>query len=318
MVWNGTRAGVAWIEDSTPLQAYFRTVPLDGAALPISSLGVLAQGETVDVAWDGANWRLAWSDDDPNREVMLSTDGAAPRALTANTRQDMRARIAPLSGGKIAYLWAVDSPAFGLHLTIFDATGTKLVDDVSVATETGTLETHNLIWTGSELVVFYATGAKLMMLRLDETGKPLAAPIMITSQPSSFNFASASWTGDRFLIAWITSADGMRVAYFDKAGAMLAPSLPAPANDILSSIPSVAVGPTSDAVAWDTVWGQAYVVEVLRNGTYGKLYTFEAAYEPSVAWVGSTWAVALVQRQTPPPSNPNPIPDNINVVQLCR
>jgi hypothetical protein len=321
MVWNGTKAGVAWLEDSTSLSGHFRTVSLDGTADPIANLGVLAQGETVQVAWDGANWRLAWSDDDPNREVMLSTDGAAPRSLTANSRQDMRAHIAPLPGGKIAYLWAVDPPAFSLRLTVFDASGAKLVDDLAIGTETDSLETHSLIWTGTELVAFYGANSKLMMVRMNPDGSQIAPPVKVVAAPDSFtvfNYASATWTGDRFLVAWSLSSGEFRIAYVDPSGQLMSPALIPPASALLSSVVAVAAGSTVDAVAWDNAEGSSYLVEVSRDGKLGMLYTFKDAYNPSAVWTGSTWAVALTQHYFPTPDGLPAKPANINLVQLCR
>src|SRR5438045_1307372 len=77
MTWNGTKFGVSWLEDASsqavsPQSAHFRTLSGDGTMDPIANLG--AAGEEVQVAWDGASWRLAWSNTATNPEIMLSTN----------------------------------------------------------------------------------------------------------------------------------------------------------------------------------------------------------------------------------------------------
>jgi len=318
LVWNGTKAGVAWMEDPIPDAVHFRTISLDGSADPIASPGVLAQGEAVDVAWDGASWRLTWADDDPNRELMASTDGAAPRALTTNPRQDMRARVAPMSGGRTAYLWVTDQTAYDLRLTVVDAAGNKLVNELAVVTGAGSelLQAHHLVWTGSELVVFYPTSKDLMMLRLNPDGSRVAAPAAVGTMAGSFIFASASWIGDRFLVSW-NSAAGFRIAYVGLDGALLFPAVGAAGSTQWTNDVSVAIGSTSDAVAWSDINGASFLQEMSRDGTLGELHTFDNAYYPSVAWVGTRWAVALSQRVVPTPASPDPKPDYINLIQIC-
>ncbi|HEU4729957.1 MAG TPA: hypothetical protein VFT22_18800 [Kofleriaceae bacterium] len=317
LVWNGTEAGMAWMEDPIPDAVHFRTVALDGTTDPIASPGILAQGEAVDLGWDGTSWRLTWADDDPNREVMASTDGAAPSALTASSRQDMRARIAAMSGGKVAYLWATDQPSTGydLRLAVVDAAGAKLVSDLVVAT-TADLNTHSLVWTGSELAVFYPAGKSLTLLRLHPDGSRVVDPITVGTLTDTFPFVSASWAGDRFLVAW-NSANGIRFAYMGLDGALVFPAVGAAASTQWTDDVSVAIGPTSDALAWSDLNGASYVQEMLHDGTIGEVHTFSDAYYPSVAWVGTRWAVALSQRVYPTPAHPDPQPDFINLIQIC-
>lgn len=319
LAWNGTKLGVVWLEDETSLSARFRMVALDGTADPITDLGALAQGEAVELAWDGARWRLAWSDEDPNREVMLSTDGAAPQVFTTNGRQDMRVRIAPLADGQVAYLWVVDPPRYNLRLTIVDAAGTKLVDDRSVATA-GNLESHNLIWTGSELVAFYSVGTRLMMLRMNRDGSEIAGPVQVAMVDYAIREVSVRWTGDRFLAAWAFSSGGFRVAYVNPDGSLMFPSVTAPASAVFTTGPRVATGPVADAVVWDSISGGTFLAEVSReDGTMlGTLHNFPDAYFPSAAWVDTTWAIAAVQRRYGVPGGPDPPSPGVDIIQICR
>jgi hypothetical protein len=316
MLWNGTRFGVSWLEDTEPQSAHFRALSIDGAMDPVADLGVT--GEAAQVAWDGASWRLAWSNGATNPEIMLSTNGGGPSALTANPRSDMDPRIATLSGGKIAYIWLTNASNNNVRLTMFDAAGTKLIDDRAIATS-DSFGGENLVWTGSELVAFYPLGPKLMMLRMTPDGSPIAAALPIVTVPavsppaSAFDDAFAAWAGDRFLVAWKADS-GLRFTYVSRDGMPQFPPVFVEGYGGFNFVnAAIAVGADRDAIVWDHYLDNvAYLVEVFRDGTLGKPYEFEQANEPSVGWVGKTWAVAVSQTQ------PNAKPNYIKLVQICR
>lgn len=56
---------------------------------------------------------------------------------------------------------------------------------------------------------------------------------------------------------------------------------------------------------------------MFRDGTLGKLYTFEGTSDPSVAWVGTTWAVALSQAQPATATMPIAKPDYVKLIRFC-
>jgi hypothetical protein len=320
--WNGTKVGVSWLEDPSPASAHFRTVSLDGAADPIANLG--AAGEPVQVAWDGTSWRLAWSTSATKPDIMLSTDGAAPLALTANPRSDAGPRIASLPGGQIAYLWRTDAATSNVRLTVVDAAGNKLVDDLGIATATFEAQAHSLVWTGSELVAFYPMTPSVMMLRMTPKGLPIAAATAAMTLPASQNLFSAvaSWAGDRFLIAYASGSGtitSVYVSYVSPSGTTLVPGVFVASGSALDLLtPSIAGGPATDALVWeDPAARTSSLVEVFRDGTLGRLYSFEGASDPSVAWLGTTWAVALAQAQPATATMPTAKPDYTKLIRFC-
>jgi hypothetical protein len=315
MVWNGTKLGVSWLEDPEPRPAHFRTISLDGAADPIANLGIA--GEPVEVAWDSASWRLAWSTADAKSEIMISTNGATARALTANQRVDAAPRIASLPGGKTAYLWWTDASTGNLRLTVLDAAGNKLVDDLGI----GTGSLVNLVWTGSELVAFYTTSSSVMMLRLTPGGSPIGSATTAMTV-SDLGGVLVGWAGDRFLVVYTAGSFGrsLYLTYVSRDGIQMFPSvfIDSPENAFFSPVPSIAVGPTSDALVWDKGTDISYLVEVFRDGTLGKPYAFEDTSAPAVAWVDTAWVVAVAQIQHPTTGMPDPKPDYIKLIRFCR
>ena len=324
LVWNGTKLGVSWLEDATPQSAHFRTISLDGAADPIANLGVA--GEAVEVAWDSESWRLAWSTADAKPEIMISTNGATPRPLTANPRLDETPRIASLPGGKTAYLWRTDASTGNARLTVLDAAGSKLVDDLGIATSGYAVASLNLVWTGSELVAFYPMASpmdsSLMMLRMTADGRPIGPATMAMTASASLDAVLVRWTGDRFLVAYSSGGFGgsLYLTYISRDGIQMFPGVHIDSSGgLLQGVaPSIAVGPTSDALVWDKDTDISYLVEVFHDGTLGKLYAFEDTSVPAVAWVGTAWMLAVAQIQHPTTSMPNPKPDYIKLIRFCR
>jgi hypothetical protein len=316
MVWNGTRFGVSWLEDTTPQSAHFRTLSIDGAMDPIANLG--AAGEEVQVAWDGTSWRLVWANTATNPAIMLSTNGDAARALTSNTRSNREPRIAALSGGATAYLWVTDATTSNVRLTIIDAAGIKRVDDRAIATADGSQQ-HSLVWTGSELAAFYTVGPKLTMLRMNPDGNPVAAATTVVTVPdlsspySDFDNALVAWAGDRFLLAWMASGE-LQLTYATRDGMQQFPPVTVGTYGGFSFLgPTLAVGADWDAIIYDTLLGNTtYLVEVYRDGSLGKPYAFDKASWPAAVWVNNAWAVAVSQVQ------PGAKPNYIKLVQLCR
>jgi len=313
LAWNGTKAGISWIEDpiGTP-SGRFRTSSLDGPADPIFTLGVPGPTDDLEIAWGGASWRLSWSEDSgPGRAILRSTDGAAAQAITTNVRTNLEARMAPLSADTTAYLWATEgaggNAGFDLNLAVLNAAGTKIVTDRTITTGLNAIDIHAIAWTGSELVVFYATTTQLMMLRLSASGTTMAGPIPVATEAVSSHL-SAHWAGDRFLVTWF-SGSSIRIAYVSPAGALLMPVLRPPEGAVLSLGVASAVGPTSDVVVWDDIGaGEAYLLPVARDGTVGPRITFPQAASITAAWVGTAWAVAIAE---------GPMQRDIYLHQLC-
>lgn len=309
LAWSGSKLGLSWIDDpaGTP-SGHFRTVSLDGTVDPVFDLGVPGPTEDLGVAWDGASWRIAWSEDTAtDREIFRSTDGAPAQAITANGRDDLEVRQVPIAGGNMAYLWTTSGSrnGFDLVLAVLDATGTKLVNDLTIATGLNAVEVQDLVWTGSELVVFYATPSQLVMLRMSPSGSPIAGPIPIATEivPSD---VFARWLGDRFLVTWHGS--GIHIAYLSPDGALLSPILQPPMNPLFTLRISPAVGPTSDVVVWDDIAkGSAYLLPVERNGTLGTITEFPQTASITAAWAGTHWVLAASQGQ----------PREIQLIQLC-
>jgi len=315
LMWNGTEAAIAWVEDSTPQALRFRTVSPDGKADPIASPGPTPGGE-VDLGWDGAGWRLIWPGIGTNGEVMISSDGAAARTFAVTPGNDTVGDVAALSDGKIAYLWVASPSDTSVVLTVIDAAGNKLVNARSVVTGSTTVVLRSLVWTGSELAVFYSTRAKLMMVRLSPDGNQVTAPVTVGTFSDTFMFASATWAGDRFLVGW-NSANGFRAGYVGLDGVLVHPAIGAAGSMQWTFGVTLAVGPTSDMIAWNDINGVSFIQEMLHDGTIGEVRSFTDAYYPSLAWIGKRWAIALSQRVYPTPASPEPKPDFINLTLLC-
>jgi hypothetical protein len=319
MMWNGTKFGVSWFEDavsqSDPSQAHFRTLSSDGTMDPIANLGAGEEFEGVQVGWDGASWRLAWTNTATNSAIMVSTDGGAARALTANARSNYAPHVASMSGGATAYLWQNDATTNNIRLSIIDAAGNKLVDDRAVVTADNVPGTQ-LVWTGSELVAFYAVSTKIMMLRMTSGGSPIAPAAAVATVPAGTPAVSemfAAWAHDRIMLAWMASGD-FAVTYVSRDGVQqFAPVVVARYGGFNFITPSLAVGADWDAIVYDAGLNHtSYLVEVYRDGSLGKPEIFDNASRPVAAWLGKTWSVAVAQTQ------PNAKPDYIKLVQLCR
>jgi hypothetical protein len=311
LAWNGTKAGISWIEDPTGTPSgHFRTASLEGPAEPMLTLGVPGPTDDLAVVWGGASWRLSWSENSgQGRAILRSTDGSPGQAITTNVRTNLEARMAPLSADTTAYLWVTNGPnaGFDLILAVLNASGTRIVNDQTITTGLNAIDIHAIAWTGSELVVFYATTTQLLMLRLTASGTPIAGPVPIATETVSSHLW-AHWTGDRFLVTWY-SGSSIHVAYVSPVGALIMPVLHPPAGAVLSLGVSSAVGPTSDVVVWDDIGtGSAYLLPVARDGSPGTRITFPQAGSITAAWVGTTWAVAIAE---------GPMQRDIYLHQLC-
>ncbi len=131
---------------------------LDGSLLAIASNDV----EGPRVAWGGSNWALAWT----NASGAVQCRGVSEEGV----RSDIHVVAGPdlqgvpaLAGSKQGFLvaWADDS---GIAARLLDATGTPVVDQVTIASEPN-VASPEAIWSDGQYLVAFSRGAGTFSVR---------------------------------------------------------------------------------------------------------------------------------------------------------
>jgi hypothetical protein len=302
--WNGSNVGIVWVEDPANANTgLFRTVTPTGTLGPLLTLENLGAGEVADIEADGASYRLAMAANgaSAHRQVQRSTDGAAPIAVTSSGRDNIHARVAAIGAGSTAYAFSelAGGQSWNLLFAVVDANGTKQVNDVTIATGLNDPHMFDMVWTGSEIAVFFYAGTisagNIEMQRLDTTGTLIGAAITLAPLAGPPGSVSASWASDRHLVTWMTG-NGPDIVHVASDGTLLHPVRNVPVGGPLSLACTVAIGAGSDLVLWaDIAADQSYFVPVSRDGTVGSVAMLAGASALAGVWTGSAWLIAAAQ-----------------------
>ena len=166
--------------------------------------------------WNGAGFATVWSDrrlrgTDSVFLALSDSDGRRKGAdiLVASSNGEAMNPSIAWTGGGYGVAWADtrDGGNLEIYFTLLDATGTKLIPDTRVTTDTAVSVWVDIAWSGDEFGLVWE-GQGIEFTTVDPSGERTSAVRPISSNPSSPSFPAIVWTGVGYGAVWIEVLSG--------------------------------------------------------------------------------------------------------------
>jgi len=212
LVWTGSEFGLfSWdVPVLTPGQNYQNLDPLGARKGVLASLP--SEADHSRTPWNGELYGLFWIDSDADSQSIgfrtLTTEGLfSAESVTVTTSERIHGLTAVQAGHRYVVTWV--GTGYELVANIVNASGVLSGPDLLVSTRTDDSADETLLWTGSEVGIFWydvvpeSFGRKdLNFATLSPGMHAVSEAVLLARVSRDSDEPSVSWTGSRIGITW--------------------------------------------------------------------------------------------------------------------
>jgi hypothetical protein len=220
IVWSGSRFGLGWCQEVEYREPFFSQASRGGQELgPDLDLTDLddfdGMAEALALAWNGTEYGAFWKG--PFGAIgFVRIDRYGNRigpdtAVTSPNGSWLLEYPAVWTGLEYIVTWsdARDGDQ-EIFLARFDRFGAMLGPEVQLTVDTEPSHNKLLLWTGSDVTVFYTDGwsfsGTVKMLRATPGGTVLTGPVTVAPVDNRLFRFGAAWTGDEYGLSYVSGS----------------------------------------------------------------------------------------------------------------